>query len=326
MTMVAIMQVASVDEPFELFLDGVRFGRALRQHGVDEGHVRALAELCGSWPPILVWGPDNVVVDGAHRVGAARRLGMRTISAIRFVGTSDEAFVEAVRRNVTHGLPLTISDRMAATRELLDRHPEWSDRWISGVCALSAKTVARLRRERCAEGAPEAGDPQLQVRLGRDGRTRPVAPGVVRGRIVQALAVHPDRSLRAIAAEVGASPETVRSVRNSLSRDVAPRGMAEPSESEVTEPVAAFRLRSVPSAVRVAWVDDRVLTSTAPGKDFAAWFEASSIADEWRQYLDAVPLSRIYEVADEARRRAGAWSTFAQTLEGRVKGRRSMRA
>jgi hypothetical protein len=34
-----------------------------------------------------------------------------------------------------------------------------------------------------------------------------------------------------------------------------------------------------------------------------------------------VPLSRVYIVADEARRRANSWSTFAAALEDRVNTR-----
>jgi hypothetical protein len=37
--------------------------------------------------------------------------------------------------------------------------------------------------------------------------------------------------------------------------------------------------------------------------------------------VGAVPLSRVYEIADEARRRAGFWSRFAEALEGQVRRR-----
>jgi len=327
MFVAAVMMEASFDEPFELLIQRVRPGRALREHGVDQEHVRALTELNGAWPPILVWGPDNVVVDGAHRVAAARQLGLRTILAIRFVGTSDEAFVESIQRNVNHGLPLTLSERISATREVLSRHPQWSDRWISQLCALSAKTVARLRREGAGEGP--AGPAQVRARLGRDGRTRPVASEIVRGRIRDALAAHPQGSLREIAAEVGASPETVRRVRKGLLPG-AERCDAYPQPAApvvAAAPMAsAFHLHSVSGAAPVKWANDQAFVSTGPGKDFAAWFEESSRADEWCRYLDAIPLSRIYEVADEARRRAAVWYEFAQTLEARVKGCQSLRA
>jgi transposase-like protein len=322
--MVAVMPVASVrssGDSFELALDDLQLGPGLRERTLDGDHVRVLAELRGSWPPILVWGSDNLVVDGLHRVAAARRLGWRTVMATRFLGSAEEAYIEAIRRNVTHGLPLSLGERATAARRVLDRYPEWSDRRISGICGLSAKTIARLRQE----AAHSATAPR--ARVGRDGRTRPVHPAEVRTRIVDALIAQPQASLRSIAADVGASPETVRSVRKSM-RAPAKEGGPEKLDRAPApaRPALPVPLRLVTTAAPVRWGEDVALTSTSPGQDFAAWFEAVSIGDEWREYLHAVPLSRVYEVADEASRRASSWSRFAQSLEGRVKGRGSIRA
>jgi hypothetical protein len=51
---------------------------------------------------------------------------------------------------------------------------------------------------------------------------------------------------------------------------------------------------------------------------FVRWFEETTIGDEWRDFLDRVPISRVYEVADEARRRAARWLDFASRLEGKA--------
>jgi hypothetical protein len=318
---------ATVDESlgvvFEIALDELTLGIAVRCGGLHEDHVRALTELDGAWPPILVWGDVNLVVDGAHRVSAARRLERGTVTAVRFAGTADEAFVEAIRSNVTHGLPLTLAERIAAVLGVLERHPEWADRRISGVCALSARSVARLRRE-------QSVDPALTmpaVRVGRDGRARPLEPAAVRTRILHALAAHPEGSLRAIAAEVGASHETVRCVRNALRAAPAARETeiaAEEQPPASVPPPVRLQPRSGPAPT--AWSADAALASSLPGQDFAAWFETSAPGEEWRRYLAAVPLSRIYEVADEARGRAAAWSSFAQSLERSVRGSSSIRA
>jgi hypothetical protein len=40
----------------------------------------------------------------------------------------------------------------------------------------------------------------------------------------------------------------------------------------------------------------------------------------WRRYIDAIPVSRVYDLAAEARRRASAWSDFAEELEAKVRG------
>jgi hypothetical protein len=69
------------------------------------------------------------------------------------------------------------------------------------------------------------------------------------------------------------------------------------------------------------WQDDRALASLDCA-GFMAWFKQTSVddADCWRHVGD-VPLSRVYIVADEARRRANSWSTFAAALEDRVNTR-----
>jgi hypothetical protein len=51
---------------------------------------------------------------------------------------------------------------------------------------------------------------------------------------------------------------------------------------------------------------------------FAERFERTSIADEWICHMQSVPLSRVYEIADEARRRAKAWTDFAASLNHRT--------
>ena len=53
-----------------------------------------LMETVDQWPPILVWGDEQQVIDGAHRVEAARRAGYSRVMAVRFVGSRDEAFIE----------------------------------------------------------------------------------------------------------------------------------------------------------------------------------------------------------------------------------------
>ena len=58
------------------------------------------------------------------------------------------------------------------------------------------------------------------------------------------------------------------------------------------------------------------------GEQFVEWFDATTVddADGWA-HLGVVPLSRTYEVADEARRRAAFWASFAEALERQVRRR-----
>jgi hypothetical protein len=322
----------------ELPLDEVMVGESIRTGGVDESHVGVLIETEGAWPPILVWGRDHHLVDGAHRLAAARRLGHRRILASEFVGTRQEALLEAVRSNTEHGLPLTMADRRAAASRLLDGNPEWSDRRVASACGLSGRTVAKIRRDLFAgEPAPGAPMPGAERRVGRDGKVRPVRPGEVRERIVEALRVRPEGSLREIAALAGASPETVRTVKAAQRADcddslphTGMRGLgSSPGGRAAGLKLAA--LSSLPEIHRnpgngrrdnlPAWSQDAALLACDGGKEFADWFSSNRIDEDWHRYLFSIPVGRIYEVVDEARQRAAEWTAFASVLESRIRGR-----
>jgi transposase-like protein len=290
-------------------------GHAWRAGGLDEAHVLALASAMGQVPPILVRRSDLLVVDGAHRVAAARRLGLRELPVEWFDGSRTDAFVEFVARQARSGLPLTTEDRERGVARLLGAEPRWSDRRIAHLCGVSPKLVARLRPGHLCD--PDGvGD----KRVGRDGRARPVRPGVMRLRIVEAIEREPGASLRAIAAQLGVSPETVRSVRKEV-------GVREERPVELATSCAACARRAVEEVlaqshhVRFApWLTDNAMQSTEQGVSFVEWFEAAAVEDG-RGREDEVPISRVYEIADEARRRASFWSGFADSLEGRTRRR-----
>ena len=308
----------------EVRLSLLRVGEGVRTGGLDQEHLDLLMESVHSWPPIVVWGEGLVVVDGCHRVEAARRLGRYTVAAVRFLGSPDEAFIEAVRRNVNHGLPLSVADRRRAARHVLLRNPEWSDRRIGSLCGLSDKSVGRLRR--LATGGIMAVD----RRIGLDGEMRPVQPGEVRARVKEALADNPDGSLRAIAAVAGASPETVRSVRGGLlgggtsSENTEPLKASPRSETEtMTSPVLSVlsQRHECAEVERPSrdWLSDRALNACDEGARFVRWFASTNVMEEWRNFVWNVPLGRVYEVEVEARRRAAAWASFASLLENRAR-------
>ncbi|MCK1815699.1 ParB/RepB/Spo0J family partition protein [Streptomyces sp. XM4011] len=153
----------------EICVDELLPADSPRQSGEDTDHVRALAETQAELPPILVHRPTMRVIDGMHRVAAARLSGAGTIRA-RLIECSDhEVFILAVKSNVAHGMPLTLADRKTAARRVLLAHPAWSDRAIGEVTGLSHKTVGAIRRRSSGE------IPQSGPRIGRDGRVRAVA-------------------------------------------------------------------------------------------------------------------------------------------------------
>jgi hypothetical protein len=68
-----------------------------------------------------------------------------------------------------------------------------------------------------------------------------------------------------------------------------------------------------------AWSHDSACRSASGGSEFAAWFDVGSRAAEWKSFVEAVPLSRAYEIADQARAYAEAWRRFAEALERRTR-------
>ena len=301
-------------EVVEVATSSLHMGRSPRDRGIDHTHVALLAEVPESWPPIVVSRRDRAVIDGQHRVAAAKQLGLKRLRALYFDGSADDAYVEFVRRNVGHGLALTLDERRSAVSRILRTHADLSDRSIASVCGLSPKTVARLRRG--TDGASGTRTTRANKRVGRDGRQRPVDSSAARARIAEELERRPDASLRAIASTVGVSPETVRSMREKLRTGrERPADAARPPDPEasVLAVLSRTRHRTAPLG------RDRAFTDQEDGRRFVDWFEATCVddADLW-QHAAAVPRSRVYEIADEARRRAAVWARFAEQLEGQV--------
>lgn len=301
--------VPASSEVVSLDVADLRVSTSFREGGLNEQHVQRLVALAGHWPPVLVNRSDGLVIDGAHRVEAARLLGLDRVEAWYFDGEPDDALIEFVRRNVHQGLPLTLRERKRAAEHVLAAHPEWSDRRIAELCAISPKTVGRLRGKKTV--CPTGGILQLdaRTRIGRDNKWRPVHSASVRSRVAEALKEHPGASLRTVAKSVGVSPETVRIVRMNMDASRAP--------DVVSEPPQVGSVPRLPEA-SVSWDQDLALVSSEDGEDFVAWFDRTTLTNEdcWR-FLDSVPLSRIYEIADEARRRSEVWTQFAKSLDVR---------
>jgi ParB-like chromosome segregation protein Spo0J len=277
----------------------VRTGRSPRAQPIDDAHVELLRSCIDSVPPVVLQAANLTIIDGAHRVLAARREGRTTIRAVLFEGTAEQAFREAVRHNVAHGKPLTRAEREQAAAEILQGAPELSDRSIADVCGLSPDAIVRVRRASTSE--------EPTHRLGRDGRRRPVDPTLGRVRVAELLAREPHVSDRQAATKAGVSQGTARDVRRRLTKGESPIPPAS------REPV---RAHSSPTD----WSDDSALRNGRDGQAFAQWMDGHSVKpDEWRRWPAAVPVGRLYAVADEARRQAREWSAFADALEARAR-------
>jgi hypothetical protein len=271
---------------------------AFRSDGIDAAHLESLVATEGAWPPILVSAQTHIVIDGAHRLRAGVVLGLESLVCELSYDDESTWYLEFVRRNSTHGKPLGQEDRTRAACELVRRCPDWSNRRIAQCCGMSPHTVAALRKRELDLGA-EGARPDPMRRVGRDGRRRPVNGEEARDRIVAEIRKRPRGSLREVAGVVGASPETVRSVRRIMAE--SPRGLTG-SETDSAS----------------TWELDRALVAMPSGNEFLTWFQRTAPGERWQVLALLVPLNRVYAVADEARRRSQSWKDFADVLEGRA--------
>lgn len=324
------------DFPVEALSPGVH----LRQGGTSATHVQLLIDAVGNseLPPILVQEDGRRVIDGLHRLEAAKVRGDRTIKGRLLDCTDSEALVLAMKANSSHGLPLSKADRVAGAQRVLAAHPDWSDRAVAAITGLSAKTIASLRR-RTGDGAVHADG----KRLGRDGRRRPVNAGEARNRAAEYINAHPNAPLRQVARETDVSLGTVHAVSARLRRGFGPeRGghrapAAPPPAPPAPHPAAAVTgtLTAVPAvdgarprrrnhtdapliwagvAAKVA--NDPAVRYTEDGKEFLRWMALHATDPAgWREFVNTIPahwLSVLAPIADSVSKE---WSLFAERLK-----------
>lgn len=259
------------------------------------------------------------VIDGVHRLKAAQLRGEVEIEVEFFDGDEREAFVVAVEMNVRHGLPLTLADREAAAARILDFHPEWSDRVIASIVALSPKTVAAVRQRSTEE------DPQLNKRVGRDGRVRPLHTARGRQLASQLIAENPRATVREIAEAAGISPGTVCDVRDRLRRgeDAVPPRQRTASALESAprrdrprrrEQASHLADQDVAEIIRLLRKDP-TLKFSENGRLFLRWLDMHAVgAKDWDRFVESVPPHLADMVRAVASQCAESWLELADQL------------
>jgi ParB-like chromosome segregation protein Spo0J len=305
-------------------------GLSPRLRGEDAEHVRLLAQAPAPLPPILVQRGSMRVIDGMHRLCAARLAGRETIDVRFFDGTEAELLAAALKANTGHGLPLTLADRQAAASRLIALLPRQSDRWIAEVTGLAPGTVAAVRRRDGQAGRDG-------TRVGRDGRERPVDIAERRRVARDAIIAHPGASLRTIAALAGLSPGTVRDVRQRLLRGedpvarkpadggqphakaaAAPPGSGGPGRPGRRDHRAAGPGRDRGTLLRDLRRDPS-LRFTQRGRQLLEWLAVKAAGPSGLDALvDPLPAHCAYLVAGLARECADEWLEAARRLERRT--------
>jgi hypothetical protein len=298
-----------------------------RLSGVNHAHIARLTECGASLPPVVVHRGTMRVIDGMHRLNAARRNKRELIEVTFFEGTEEEAFIHAVELNVKHGLPLSLGDRKAAALRILVTGADLSDRTVAAKTGLSDKTVATIRRRLGAE------IPQPHSRHGRDGRLYQIGGTEERRRrVAQLIADQPSASLREIASAAGVSPAMVNDVRKRISAGVDPiarkprtRSLAQASSAGIRSvrptPLSREETRGGTNAddIRAALEQlraDPSIRDKEAGRALLRWLSGHAIdMSDIPEHADAVPPHRAALVAVLARHVASAWMEFAHRLD-----------
>jgi ParB-like chromosome segregation protein Spo0J len=326
-----------------LLLDG-----SPRSGGADPEHIRLLAESSDTLPPIMVHRTTMRVIDGVHRVRAAAQKGLREIPALLVDCDETTAFLLSVRANVTHGLPLSQSDRAAAAARIVSHYPQWSDRAVAAATGLSDKTVSRIRARTGAEASP------VDARVGRDGRIRPLDSGARRQQAAELINRRPYAGLREIARATGLSAATVRNVRQRIDRGEDPvpekyrsadelAASAEPAAAvepaALVKPEAAVEPAAAPPPPAVASPRTRVaaapvdrnallrqlrqdpsLRFSEAGRLILRWLHLHTVDAEGLENLGrGLPDHWAPVVASLAASCAEEWTKLAEELEGRTR-------
>jgi len=282
------------------------------------------------------------VIDGMHRLKVAKLKGHESISVRFFDGGEAEAFILAVKSNIAHGLPLSLADRKAAVERMIRSHPQWSARMIASIAGISPGTVAEIRRR--SLGEPGEGD----VRIGQDGRVRPLSSAEGRRAASELILANPNLSLRQVARSAGISPETVRTLKKRLTHGGNPlTAAAEPAGDHLRDErksrmgLAISRLpgtgtASSPAGSRSSAAGPRS-SGTRPsgaaeaverlkadpairfneaGRDLLRLLQILVIrSEDWDRISEGVPLHRRSVVAQLARECAETWAEFALNLD-----------
>ncbi|GAA0730833.1 ParB N-terminal domain-containing protein [Dactylosporangium roseum] len=291
-----------------------------RLGGEDGEHIRMLAEAGDNLPPIIVHRQTMRIVDGMHRLAAAVLRGDETIEVRFFDGTDREAFVLAVRANITHGRPLSPQDRVSAVGRIIRDNPEWSDRAIASAIGLGPSTVGSIRKQIEPHDDIVRG---AETRVGRDGRRRPVDNSEGRRRAAGVIRETPDLPLREVARLAGVSPTTAQDVRKRLSRGDEPV-LSGQSIREGRDGRRRRNARQVVDEPRQAGLEkvleglqrDPSLRFSESGRILIRWLSSHAVRfEDWLELSKDLPAHCSYVLADLARRMSAEWQKIANELQ-----------
>ena len=136
-------------EELRLPLDRITADQAIqpRTDGLDADHMALLEQNPDGWPPLIVVASGGYqLVDGFHRYAVAQNLGLETIRVeVHKAPDNGDLHALAFALNVSHGRPLTLTDRRAEAERLLRADATISNAQVAERTRLSPTTIAAIR-------------------------------------------------------------------------------------------------------------------------------------------------------------------------------------
>jgi ParB-like chromosome segregation protein Spo0J len=117
-----------------------------RHEGIDQKVVDHYALLFREviWPPVLVHRESRKLIDGWHRVEAAKRAQVYTIGVQYVDEPLENCFAIAVKANLGHGVALTKEDRFRAINKMLRQ--SWTPERISEALGIPRIMIDRTEK------------------------------------------------------------------------------------------------------------------------------------------------------------------------------------
>lgn len=317
-----------IEVEVEVEVGSLSISSSPRFSGTDPKHVETLAAAQTPLPPIIVHRETMRVIDGAHRLIAARLRGQGKIAVRFFEGDEADAFVLAVKSNIAHGLPLSMADRKRSAGCIIASHPQWSDRRIASVAGIAPGTVAEIRRR------TPGRLPAEHKRIGQDGRMRPVNGAEGRKLAIEIIEANPGLSLRRIGQAAGISPETARDVRHRMRQGEDPLSKRESKRMDAEAEPAMARVgtgketargraprpnrKPIPDRARVMerLRADPSLRFSETGRNLLRLLSMHMLsAEEWEQIINNVPAHCGSIMARLAEECAAMWDQLAAQVK-----------
>ncbi|WP_409497340.1 ParB N-terminal domain-containing protein [Amycolatopsis sp. cmx-11-12] len=302
-------------------IDDLQEGWTPRVAGLEREYVEELAEIASSTPPIVVHRPTMCVVDGNHRLAAARLQGRTTI-AVRFLdGSEDEVMLFSIRANSSHGRRLSRVDQEAAVERVLRQRSDLSTRRISEETGIGQRLIESVRR-RISE--PSESD---ALRVGRDGKRHPAttaAADVKKERARRIVADNPKVTVRELAESagisIGSAHNVIREGNQRAAGGVIERlpKLAQTAEKKTVAPVRIDSLRQLNEdlAVRGNDIGRTLLTMLNVVLTEGRKLQDELHREQGRSVNRAIPEYQRYRAAELAATGARVLHDLAVALRG----------